>query len=161
MWTSQAVRVGDETERKKDVVDSGDPARPGALLWTRDHPVATDRIVTALLVAVALVGMWLVTWSKTVQYRSPDVGGVLLILAITVPLAWRRQRPGMVLVLSGSALLAYDVANYPSGLAWLATFWAVYSYACHRQTRYALWPLAVWVAEILAHLAFPSRGDVT
>jgi hypothetical protein len=69
----------------------------------------------AVLVVVALAGMWLVTWSKTVHYRSPDAGGVLLILAITVPLAWRRQRPGMVLVLSGSALLAYDAANCPSG----------------------------------------------
>jgi signal transduction histidine kinase len=161
VWASQAVRVGDVTDSKEEAVDPGDRSTPGPLLWTRSHPVATDRIATAVLVAVALAGMWLVTWSKTVHYRSPDAGGVLLILAITVPLAWRRQRPGMVLVLSGSALLAYDAAQYPSGLAWLATFWAVYSCACHRRTRYALWPLAVWVAEILAHLAFPSHGDVT
>lgn len=129
--------------------------------WVRDHPVATDRALTAVLVAIALAGMWLVTWSKAVHYRSPDVGGVLLILVTTVPLAWRRQRPGIVLVLSGSALLAYDAANYPSGLAWLATFWAVYSYACHRRGRFALWPLAIWVAEILVHLAFPSHRNTT
>ncbi len=146
------MRVGDATKNR---------SFPGSLSWMREHPVATDRALTAVLVAVALAGMWLVTWSKTVHYRSPDIGGVLLILVITVPLAWRRQRPGIVLVLSGSALLAYDAANYPSGLAWLATFWAVYSYACHRSGRYALWPLAIWVAEILAHLAFPSDRNAT
>lgn len=133
----------------------------GALSWMRDHPVLNDRVLTAVLAAVALAGMWLVSWSKTAHYRPPDAGGVLLTLAIVVPLAWRRQRPDLVLVASGAALLVYDAANYPSGLAWLATFWAVYSYACHRRRRDALWPLAIWVAEILVHLAFTTQGNAT
>jgi len=84
---------------------------------------------------VSVAGLWLVSWSKTAPYRSPDAGGVLLTLAIVVPLLWRRQHPAVVLVISGTALLGYDAAGYPSGLAWLACYWAVYSYAVHRRRR--------------------------
>ena len=133
----------------------------GVLALAREHPVATDRVLTAVLVAVSLAGLWLVSWSKTADYRAPDAGGVLLTLAIVVPLLWRRQRPDLVLVISGTALLGYDAAGYPSGLAWLACYWAVYSYAVHRRRRDAYWPLAVWVAIIVAHLALPARGSNT
>jgi signal transduction histidine kinase len=131
------------------------------LALAREHPVATDRVLTAVLAAVSLAGLWLVSWSKTAHYRAPDAGGVLLTLAIVVPLLWRRQRPGLVLVISGMALLAYDAAGYPSGLAWLACYWAVYSYAVHRRRRDGYWPLGVWVAVIVAHLALPGRGSNT
>jgi signal transduction histidine kinase len=132
----------------------------GVLALAREHPVATDRVLTAVLTGVSLAGLWLVSWSTTAHYRAPDAGGVLLTLAIVVPLLWRRQRPGLVLVVSGTALLGYDAVGYPSGLAWLACYWAVYSCACHhRRRRDGFWPLAVWVAEIVVHLALPARGD--
>ena len=131
----------------------------GVLALAREHPVATDRVLTAVLTVVSVAGLWLVSWSKTAQYRTPDAGGVLLTLAIVVPLLWRRQRPGLVLVISGTALLGYDAVGYSSGLAWLACYWAVYSYAVYRRQRDAYWPLAVWVAEIVAHLALPARGS--
>jgi signal transduction histidine kinase len=83
---------------------------------------------------------------------------VLLALAAVVPLLARRQRPDLVLVASGTALLAYDALNYPSGLVFLATFWAVYSYGCHRR-RNSQWPLVIWVGEILAHLAIARQSD--
>ena len=137
---------------------AGRPPR-GVLTLAREHPVTTDRVLTGVLTAVSLAGLWLVSWSKTADYRAPDAGGILLTLAIVAPLLFRRQRPDLVLVLSGTALLGYDAAGYPSGLAWLACYWAVYSYAVHRRRRHAYWPLAVWVAEIVAHLALPARGS--
>jgi signal transduction histidine kinase len=158
MRTCQAVSVH---QFRADRAGAGEPAESaprGVLAFAREHPVATDRVFTALLAAVSLAGMWLVSWSSTTHYRSPDAGGVLLTLAIVVPLAWRRQRPALVLVISGLALLAYDAIGYRSGLAWLATFWAVYSYAVYRRRRDAYWPLAVWVAVILALPALPGRG---
>jgi len=117
-------------------------------------------VLTAVLAAASLAGLWLVSWSTRAHYRSPDIGGVLLTLAVVVPLAWRRQYPALVLVVSGLALLAYDVAGYRSGLVWLAPLWAVYSYAVHRRRRNAYWPLAVWVAVILADLALPQYNTV-
>jgi signal transduction histidine kinase len=129
----------------------------GVLALAREHPVLTDRVLTASMTAVSLAGLWLVSWSPAKYYRAPDLGGVLLTLAIVVPLAWRRQRPGLVLLISGAALLGYDAAGYRSGLAWLACFWAVYSYACHRRKPDAYWPLAAWVAVIFAHLPLPAH----
>jgi signal transduction histidine kinase len=135
---------------------TGWPAR--GLAWTRQHPTATDRILTALLAAVSVSSIWLVPWSNPAHSRSPGAGAVLLALATVLPLLARRQRPDLVLVASGTALLAYDALNYPSGLVFLATFWAVYSYACHRRSD-SQWPLAVWVAEIVAHLAVARQND--
>jgi signal transduction histidine kinase len=128
------------------------------LALAREHPVITDRVLTVILAAVSLAGLWLVSWSPAKDYRAPDAGGVLLTLAIVVPLAWRRIRPDLVLLISGAALLGYDAAGYRSGLAWLACYWAVYSYACHRHRRDRYWPLAAWIAVIGAHLALPARG---
>ena len=157
--TCQAGRVDDMLAGPAGAAGSSDRPPHGVLALAREHPVATDRVLTAVLAAVSLAGLWLVSWSTAAHYRAPDAGGVLLTLAIVVPLAWRRQRPDLVLVISGTALLAYDAIGYRSGLAWLATFWAVYSYACHRRRRDAYWPLAVWVAEILAHLGLAARGS--
>jgi signal transduction histidine kinase len=139
--------------------EAADRSPRGVLVLAREHPVATDRVLTAVLTAVSLAGLWLVSWSKAAHYRAPDAGGVLLTLAIVVPLLWRRKRPGLVLLISGAALLGYDAAGYPSGVAWLACFWAVYSYACHRRRNNAYWPLAIWVAEVVVHLALPARGS--
>jgi len=146
-------------QAQKACADDEEPSSHRFLALARAHPFATDSVFTAMLAAVSLAGLWLVSWSDTPHPRSPDAGGVLLTLAIVVPLAWRRVHPGLVLVLSGTAVLAYDAAGYRSGLAWLATYWAVYSYACHRRRRGAYWPLAIWLAEIAALLVLPGRGS--
>jgi len=141
--------------------DEQSPSSLGHVLaLAREHPAATDWVLTAVLAAVSLAGLWLVSLPSTVPYRPPDIGGVLLTLAVVVPLAWRRQHPALVLVVSAAALLGYDLAGYRSGLVWLAPLWAVYSYAVHRRRRDAYWPLAVWVAVILAVLALPQYRTV-
>lgn len=133
--------------------------RSGSVLsWTREHPRLTDRLLTAVVLAAELAGMWLIHWSGAPRYRAPDAGEVLLTVATVVPLLRRRDHPAAVLVVSGSALFAYQAINYPFALSPAAVFWAVYSYACHR-TRDAYWPLSLWLAEVLATLAFGRRGD--
>lgn len=139
------------------------PERPAAsagslLSWTRQHPGSTDRVLTAVLLAAELTSMWLVNWSGEPRYRAPDAGAVLLTIAIVVPLLWRRRFPAAVLVASGSAWFAYQAINYPFALSPAAVFWAVYSYGCHRR-RDVYWPLAVWLGEVLATLAFARPGD--
>jgi protein-S-isoprenylcysteine O-methyltransferase Ste14 len=160
MRTCQAGRVHHIRDGRAGADESAPSSLGRVLALAREHPAATDRVLTAVLAAASLAGLWLVTWSNPSHYRSPDIGGILLTLAAVVPLAWRRQHPALVLVISGLALLAYDAAGYRSGLVWLAPFWAVYSYAVHRRRRNAYWPLAVWVAVILADLALPQYNTV-
>ncbi len=137
---------------------AGWPGR--GLAWTRQHPAAADRVLTVLLAVISVSSIWLVHWPGSSGSRKPGAGAVVLAFVVAVPLLARRRRPDLVLVASGTALLAYDALNYPSGLVFLGTFWAVYSHGSHRRGE-RLWPLAVWVAEILAHLAVPSGHDQT
>ena len=160
MRTCQADRVHHIRPGRAGADESAPSSLGRVLALAREHPAATDRVLTAVLTAASLAGLWLVSWSSRAHYRSPDIGGILLTLAVVIPLAWRRQYPALVLVVSGVALLAYDAAGYRSGLAWLAPLWAVYSYAVHRRRRGAYWPLAVWVAVILADLALPQYNTV-
>jgi signal transduction histidine kinase len=133
-----------------------DVRRSGPVTWIRDHPGAVDWVITAVLASVSLPGLWLT--GGPAQVRSADMWGVLLILAIVVPLAWRRRRPGLVLVFSGTALLAAGAAGYHLELAWLAPILAVYSLACYRQRRSQLWPLVIWAGLVLAHYPLPDQG---
>jgi signal transduction histidine kinase len=135
---------------------AGWPGR--GLAWTRLHPAAADRILTAVLAVISVASIWLVRWPGPAGSGRPGVIAVVLALAVVVPLLARRRRPDLVLVASGTALLGYDALNYPSGLVFLGTFWAVYSYGSHRRGD-RLWPLAVWIAEILAHLAITGGHD--
>jgi len=128
--------------------------------WTRRHPASTDRILTAFLAIISVASIWFVPWPSSPPSRTPGVGAAALALAVVAPLLARRRRPDLVLVASGAALLAYDALNYPSGIVFAATFWAVYSYGVHRRSDNQ-WPLAVWIAEILAHLAIARHGNAS
>lgn len=137
--------------------------RPGGsagslLSWTRQHPRLTDRALTGVLLAAELSGMWLVHWSSAPRYRAPDAAAVLLTVVTVLPLLWRRHHPAAVLVASGTAWFVYQAINYPFALSPAAVFWAVYSYACHRR-RDVYWPLSLWLAEVLATLAFGRRSE--
>jgi hypothetical protein len=66
------------------------------------------------------------------NYRSTDLLAVVLVVAISAPLAWRCVWPGPVLVLSAGAEVAYALFGYRPGLAWIATVFAVNSFATER-----------------------------
>ncbi len=125
---------------------------------TRRHGQA-DLVVAAGALALGLGGLG-VGGSSHVDYRSPDALAVLLVVAITVPLAWRRVWPGWVLVVSGSAELANVLVGYRPGLAWIAVVFAIYNFAALRAHRGELWPVLIWAAElgVMAGLA-PHPND--
>src|SRR5260370_34845 len=67
------------------------------IAWMRSHPTAADCIAAAILLAVAISGIWA---GNIAKYRDPDLWAVLLTIAAAGPLGWRRRRPDLVLVSS-------------------------------------------------------------
>jgi signal transduction histidine kinase len=158
------IRLGSAARGRPGPADGALPGyiekvrRSGLVTWVRDHPGVLDWIVAGVLASASLPSLWLTGAPGAVQARPADAGGVLLTLAIVLPLGWRRRYPGLVLVASGAALLAADAASYHIELAWLAPILAVYSLACYRQRRSQLWALVVWAAEVLAHYPLAGQG---
>jgi signal transduction histidine kinase len=123
----------------------------------RSHPTAADCIAAAILLAVAISGIWA---GNIAKYRDPDLWAVLLTIAAAGPLGWRRRRPDLVLVSSVTAAVVYRIAYYPAGSALPAILLAIYTYARHRRRRTDLWPAAVWVGELAAlALVAPDRNS--
>ena len=118
-----------------------------------------DLVVAAGALALGLGGLG-VGGASHLHYRSTDALAVLLAVATTVPLAWRRVWPGWVLVVSGTAELANVLIGYRPGLAWIAVVFAVYSFAAERSQRAEVWPALIWAAElgVMAALA-PHPND--
>lgn len=129
--------------------------RPGAsrilrsLTWAQvtRRRRQVDLMVAAGALALGLGGLG-IGGAPHAQYRSTDALAVLLAVATTVPLAWRRVWPGWVLVVSGSAELANVLVGYRPGLAWVAVIFAVYNFAARRSHRAEVWPALVWAGEI-------------
>ena len=134
----------------------GPPRLPGLMQLGRSHR-RVDAAVAAVALAIGLAGLG-VGGSSHAHYRAVDAAAVLLAVAITATLAWRRVRPGWVLVVSGTAELANVLAGYRPGLAWIAVVFAVYSLAA-QLGRTQLWPVGVWAAEVGVMAAAAPHPD--
>ncbi|MGH9123671.1 MAG: sensor histidine kinase [Acidimicrobiales bacterium] len=135
-------------------------ARWPAWTWVTGDQRRTDWLIAAAGIGVGTVGLVFGGVAVRGHYRGVDAGAVALMLVIVVPLAWRRVRPDLVLAVAGSAEFMNVIAGYRPGLAWLAIPLAVYTLAACRQKKAEVWPLLLWIAEVvsLARLA-PHHDD--
>jgi hypothetical protein len=70
------------------------------------HPMVADGLLAALVTVLGLPGLFTADEALArldIRFRSPDALAVLLTLAQTVPLVWRRRAPGVVLAVTGLA----------------------------------------------------------
>lgn len=123
------------------------------------HPRQVDGVMAGVLAVLAVLGIWLTQHQAPGHFRDPDAWAVLLALAETVPLAWRRSHPDLVLVTAAVAQLLYDIPGYPPGLALPALMLAIYSFAVHRVRGAHLWPVAVLLAAVLLRVVVARYRD--
>jgi len=128
--------------------------RPGALVeWVRRlPPTVADGLLAALVTAIALPSLVVgnpVYSQLGIRFRSTNALAVLLVLAETVPLAWRRRAPVAVMAVSAGASMATLLAGFTPTAADLALIIALYTVAAHTPR-----PKAVIVAFAGAALAF-------
>ncbi len=68
------------------------------MLWLRSHPRVADALLAGLVTAVALGAHLFIDSTGETEVSDPTWWSPLLVLASTVPLAWRRRWPVAVLV---------------------------------------------------------------
>ena len=103
--------------------------------WLREHPFGADAILAVLLAVLALVVH--ITSSQLEiddPVRDPTWWTVLLTLAATLPIMYRRRDPVLALgaVLVGQILCEWNDVVGPS---WLAVLVGVYSLGAHTEGR--------------------------
>lgn len=143
--------------RGRELRASGGSVRSVSELLERSRqlpPQIADGLLGLVLFASGLVGLYGPVLIDQ-PYREPDVLAFALIGLQTLPLAWRRTRPGTALALTGLSGAAYLVLEYLPTNALLGPLIAVYSMAAHA-TRFR--KVAITVG--LAVLSFVLLGGV-
>lgn len=124
--------------------------------------VDQDRLDVALavtLAAVTVLPLWLVPASSA--NREPDIVTVLLLLATTLPVAWRRRRPVLVLAITVLATVLAAATGPSSGVGF-GVLIATYSVAVYADRRQSVAALAVTMTAVtvVLILVLASTPDV-
>lgn len=104
---------------------------PHPIRWLRTHPRGADALLAALVVAAALAAhLWGESTVDDPNEQDPSWWTILLVLAGSVPIYWRRTRTlasGVFVVAAETAALFVGI----SGAAFLGSVVAVYSIGAH------------------------------
>src|SRR5919201_702412 len=119
-------------------------------------------LVTGLAVAslVGRVSQVRLTPAGHLRFRTADVLGVALLLAVTLPIAWRRRAPLLVLAVSGAAFFLYEALGYAPPPLPFAPLIALYSVAVGSTALTATGATAAMTAAVVA-AAITRRGPLT
>jgi signal transduction histidine kinase len=119
-------------------------------------------LVTGLAVAglVGRVSQVRLTPAGHLRFRTADMLGVALLLAVTLPIAWRRRAPLLVLGVSGAAFLLYEAFGYAPPPLPFAPLIALYSVAVGSTALTATGATAAMAAGVAA-AAITHRGPLT
>jgi signal transduction histidine kinase len=132
-------------------------------------PTVADGLLAALVTVLGLPQLFIVNQDLAkldIQFRDTDALAVLLTLAQTVPLVWRRRAPMAVLAVTGLAALAHLVIGYQPTWAEFGVLIALYTVAAHCPRRQSLGAaalvaagLAVYVTLVMVRFPSPAGED--
>jgi signal transduction histidine kinase len=126
--------------------------------WLAANPFTADALLAGLMAVLLLPGIWITP--RDVDYRDPDVVAVVLVLAGTLPLAWRRRRTMAALVTVAIAWVGYIALGYAEGGSAVPVLVALYTVAAHCPRRPSLLAAGLTAVGVLVAL-LTTRGDVT
>jgi signal transduction histidine kinase len=106
--------------------------------WVRAHPCGADRILAAGLAVLSVLVHLFGDAGHDGTVVEPSLRGVVLCVAGTVPLAWRRRWPVVVLVLVAMPQFAL-AAMGADGPGWLGVLIACYSVGAHGSGENTQW----------------------
>ncbi len=106
--------------------------------WFRDHQAAADALFAVALGAVSVV--FHLTMRGYDDVADPSIQGALLALAATVPIAWRRTHPAVVLLVVTTSQMLMEAFSM-AGPGWTGVLIGAYSLGAHRSGP-TLWRLS-------------------
>lgn len=126
-------------------VTLGVMVRANPVTWLRERPAVGDAALAVMLAAVAVV--FHLTMHED-DAADPSVVGVLFAVGATLPVAWRRRAPAVVLVVVTAFQMALELLN-AIGTGWMGVLVAAYTLGAYRSTRaYRRFAVAISVVVI-------------
>lgn len=123
--------------------------------WLREHPARADAL---LAVVVAACSVLLHLTIRDPDYADPSAMGVVLVVAATLPLAWRRRAPGIVL--GGVLVFQFALeANSWLGTGWINMLIAAYTVGAYRAGRTLWWIAGVSTALVVGFVSLGVQRD--
>ncbi len=109
--------------------------RSGMIRWVRGlNPLVADALLAAGLISLDLAALVGPTGHREVV-RPADALAVIILVLMSLPLVWRRQRPVPVLGVTMAAFMAYHLFEFPQSPPGLGPLVALYSVAAHCKPR--------------------------
>ncbi|MFG2480691.1 sensor histidine kinase [Streptomyces fagopyri] len=138
--------------------------RAGAARWSALSVLQRDTAVTLLLTPVVFAPVTARIGAEfgDLPPRSYDVAGILLTMALWLPLVLRRRWPGICLALVASAFAAHELLGCPQTLASWGLYIALYSLGAHGRAdgvRLGLATAAATGLYVLFALGLYDRGS--
>ncbi len=133
--------------------------------WWRVNPRRTDVIVALTVLAIEVVGAYVVAQTQP-GFRAPDGIALALLGAGATALVLRRRYPGWTLVFVNVVTLLYVVLGYPKGPNFLAMFVAFFTAVVEGRrliawgvltAEYVLFP---WLPYVLGREAAPTSAQM-
>ena len=129
--------------------------------WIREHPLAADSILAALLASLALVVHLTTSEIGGKPAHTPTWWTVALVLLATLPVMFRRRSPVVTLAIVLTAQLLCE-AWHVFGATWLAVLVAVYSVGAHTEGRRRVRAVVTALGVVLtAGTIAVATGDLT
>lgn len=124
------------------------------MAWFRQRPVwVADGVLAAIVFVVEASSLWVLTPEQleNAGYTGPTVTAVLIQALLTLPLAWRRIRPGPVLTIVGLTAITQITLEVPA--TGLSLVIALYTVAAYRPRGETMIELLVFLGVMMVALA--------
>lgn len=119
------------------------------------NPWIIDACIGTLFTVGGLVALF-ATSSRTIDYHDADAGGVLLVLACSLPYYFRRRAPFTVFAVSFVALCVLAIVGYPANIESQFLLVGTYSLGSHAAGR----ARALGLAMIVVGLAIVAAAGI-
>ena len=111
------------------------------------NPLVADALLAATLALLALSQLLIqnsIYRKLGISFRSPNLLAALIVVAQTLPLAWRRRAPMLVLAVLTAAELSNLLLRFQPTLAELGIYVALYTVAAYHTLRRSLLTAAAY-----------------